>query len=225
MVLLIERGQAARVTSPPYLRYDPSRLERRCCPTKVPPLLGYMNRRTHLLALKSPEKVPHDALGSAKLEKDGRSDFRTRFYNKFKEEVAEHDEDLQKMHDEDLNTTLIFVSFFPLVELKHPTCWGVRSVFSRNGGVHLRHPIGTQARLPTTEQRAPRASPQCHRWKYPSWTGSFSTKMVRPRSCRSSGPSHTLCNPLRYIIGSFSGYTRETVAQPIQADGNPWIPC
>lgn len=220
----MERGQAARVTSLPYLRHDPSRLKRRCCPTKVPSLLGCMNRRTHLLALKSPKKVPHDALGSA-LEKDGCSDFRTRFYNKFKEEVAEHDEDLQKMHDEDLNSTLIFVSFFPLVEPKRLTCWGVRSVFGRNRGVHLRHPIGTQARLPTIEQRAPRASPQCHRREYPSWTGSLSTKMARSRSCRSSGPSHTLCNPLCYIIGSFSGYTRETVAPPIQADGHPRIPC
>ena len=44
------------------------------------------------------------------LDKDGGSDPRTNFYNKFKEEVAEHDDELQEKHDEDLNTTLIFVS-------------------------------------------------------------------------------------------------------------------
>jgi HEPN domain-containing protein len=55
------------------------------------------------------------------LGKDGGSDPRTSFYNKFKEEVAEHDEDLLKRHDEDLNTTLIFVSFSPLIESTYLT--------------------------------------------------------------------------------------------------------
>jgi len=56
------------------------------------------------------EKALRDALRSV-LEKDGGSDPRTRFYNKFKEEVDEHDDDLQEEHGEDLNTVLIFVSF------------------------------------------------------------------------------------------------------------------
>jgi len=47
------------------------------------------------------------------LEKDGRPDPRTGFYHKFKEEIAEHDDYLQKKQDEYLNTTLIFVSFIP----------------------------------------------------------------------------------------------------------------
>jgi hypothetical protein len=55
------------------------------------------------------------------LGKVGGSDPRTSFYNKFKEEVAEHDEDLLKRHDEDLNTTLIFVSFSPLIESTYLT--------------------------------------------------------------------------------------------------------
>ena len=35
---------------------------------------------------------------------------RTRFHDKFQREVEEHDQDLDKKYDEDLNTTLIFVS-------------------------------------------------------------------------------------------------------------------
>jgi hypothetical protein len=35
---------------------------------------------------------------------------RARFHNKFQREVEEHDQDLEKKYDEDLNTTLIFVS-------------------------------------------------------------------------------------------------------------------
>ena len=55
------------------------------------------------------EKALRDALKSV-LEKDGSSDPRTSFYNKFKEEVDEYDDDLQEKHDGDLDTTLIFVS-------------------------------------------------------------------------------------------------------------------
>ena len=57
------------------------------------------------------EKALRNALRSV-LEKDGSSDPRTSFYDKFKEEVAEHDDDFHKKYDEDLNTTLIFVSSF-----------------------------------------------------------------------------------------------------------------
>ena len=70
---------------------------------------------TYSSALKSLEKALRAALKSV-VEKDGGSDPRSNFYNKFKEEVAEHDDDLQKKHDEDLNTALIFVSFFPRTE-------------------------------------------------------------------------------------------------------------
>ena len=45
------------------------------------------------------------------LEKDGASDTRTSFYNKFKEEVDEYYDDLQEKHNGDMDTTLIFVSF------------------------------------------------------------------------------------------------------------------
>ena len=38
---------------------------------------------------------------------------RNEFYDKFKREADEHDRDFIKKYDEDLNTTLIFVSVFP----------------------------------------------------------------------------------------------------------------
>lgn len=81
------------------------------------------------------------------LGKDGGSDPRTSFYNKFKEEVAEHDNDLQKKHDEDLNTTLIFVSFFPLTEPTWLMRSGVWSIFGRNFRIHNSDSVGTQAGL------------------------------------------------------------------------------
>ena len=52
-----------------------------------------------------PTLFPH--LGTA-------STARAEFYNKFQREADEFDRDFIKKYDEDLNTTLIFVSFFSL---------------------------------------------------------------------------------------------------------------
>ena len=41
------------------------------------------------------------------------------FYNKFQREMEEHDRDFEKKYDEDLNTTLIFVSIY-----LYPWGWG-----------------------------------------------------------------------------------------------------
>ena len=42
---------------------------------------------------------------------------RTIFHNKFQREIEEHDQDLEKKYDEDLNTSLIFVSIVLLKKL------------------------------------------------------------------------------------------------------------
>lgn len=69
-----------------------------------------------LLPFQSLEQALRDALKSV-LEKDGHSNPRTRFYNRFKAEVAEHDDDFLQTYNADLDTTLIFVCFFsPLIE-------------------------------------------------------------------------------------------------------------
>jgi len=68
-----------------------------------------------IAGFKSLEEALRGALKSV-LEKDSGRDPRTGFYNKFKEEVAEHDDDFYKKYDEDLNTTLIFVSSLLLFE-------------------------------------------------------------------------------------------------------------
>jgi len=96
-------------TLSPHLR-DGIRPRAQLRPARVPSPLRCNNNCADVLASLSLEKALRDALISV-LEKGGGSDARTSFYNKFKEEVAEHDNDLQKKHDEDLNTTLIFVSF------------------------------------------------------------------------------------------------------------------
>ena len=96
------------------------------------------------------EKALHDALKSI-LEKGGGSDPRTRFYNKFKEEVDEHDDDLQEEHGEDLNTVLIFVSFSTPAGSTQLMDLEVRSVFCRDFRIHNRYPVRAQAELRRNE--------------------------------------------------------------------------
>ena len=59
-----------------------------------------------------PTLFPH-LLGTA-------SSARVEFYDKFQREADEYDRDFMKKYDEDLNTTLIFVSVF-LSSLMHPS--------------------------------------------------------------------------------------------------------
>ena len=51
---------------------------------------------------------------------------RITFHNKFQREMEEHDQDLERKYDEDLNTTLIFVNIKLLKgRLGSDTCFGV----------------------------------------------------------------------------------------------------
>ena len=56
------------------------------------------------------EEALRDALKSVLGSAGPRVNPRVEFYNKFQREMEEHDRDFEKKYDEDLNTTLIFVS-------------------------------------------------------------------------------------------------------------------
>jgi len=76
------------------------------------------------------------------LGNDGGSDPRTRFYNKFEEEITEHDKDFDKRGGENLNITLIFVrlSFSRVDDGWTLTLCEVRSAFGNSFRVHYKHP-------------------------------------------------------------------------------------
>jgi len=46
-------------------------------------------------------------------------DCRTKFYDIYRREAEEYDKELIKKYDEDLNTTLIFVSFFAFLAYRY----------------------------------------------------------------------------------------------------------
>ena len=71
-------------------------------------------------------------------------DHRTRFFEEYREVAKEYDKEFLKKHDEDLNTTLIFVSFlwvFPQSVLTKDIGW-----FILRSHLRLYHPV----RLPAT---------------------------------------------------------------------------
>ena len=80
---------------------------------------------------------------------------RMEFYDKFQREMEEHDRDFEGRWNEDLNTTLIFVSGDPcagagvlrtVYDLMLTAAFrAVWSVLGRDVGVHYRRAIGAQA--------------------------------------------------------------------------------
>ena len=107
------------------------------------------------------EAVVRDALKSVLGVTGPGASPRVEFYNKFQREMEEHDRDFERKYDEDLNTTLIFVSvdFCPGVGLRidlDPVLTAgfrlVRSILGRDFGVHHRRAVGPQARLRGNEQ-------------------------------------------------------------------------
>ena len=56
------------------------------------------------------EAALRDALSSVLGSAGTGANPRVQFYNKFQREMEEHDRDFEMKYDEDLNTTLIFVS-------------------------------------------------------------------------------------------------------------------
>ena len=56
------------------------------------------------------EEALRDALKSVLGKAGSGINPRARLHNKFQREIEEHDQDLEKKYDEDLNTSLIFVS-------------------------------------------------------------------------------------------------------------------
>jgi len=58
------------------------------------------------------EEALRDALVSVLGSAGTGANPRVQFYNKFQREMEEYDRDFEKKYDEDLNTTLIFVSLY-----------------------------------------------------------------------------------------------------------------
>ena len=73
-------------------------------------------------------------------------DYRARFYEIYRQEAEDHDKEFIKKYDEDLNTTLIFVSLSWFSDSRLLTWTAGRSVLRRNLRLHHRSQLRAQAR-------------------------------------------------------------------------------
>ena len=82
------------------------------------------------------------------------SECRSRFYETYYNQAQEHDKESVKKYDDDLNTTLIFVSlcFAPPTTPMLIRCTG-RSLLGRCVRIHREHPAGVTTQLRTADRR------------------------------------------------------------------------
>ena len=85
-------------------------------------------------------------------------DARTRFYKIYRKEAEEYDKEFMKKYDEDLNTTLIFVSLARCPDTCMLSWVTGRSVLGRGFGVHHRGPFG----VPAKPERRDECPDPCH---------------------------------------------------------------
>jgi len=73
-------------------------------------------------------------------------DLRTQFYENYRKEAEEYDKEFMKKHDEDLNTTLIFVGYTHPSDAHVLTWVSGRSVLRRHLCLHHPGPPSASAR-------------------------------------------------------------------------------
>ena len=72
-------------------------------------------------------------------------DHRAQFYEKYRQEAEDYDNEFIKKYDEDLNTTLIFVSLLRFLDARLLTWTTGRSVLRRDFCLHHRGQLPTPA--------------------------------------------------------------------------------
>ena len=72
-------------------------------------------------------------------------DFRARFYETYRQEAEEYDREFIKKYDEDLNTTLIFVSLGRWSDVRVLTWTAGRSIFCRDFRLYHRSQLPAPA--------------------------------------------------------------------------------
>ena len=145
-------------------------------------------------------------------------DHRAQFFEDYRREAEEYDKEFIKKYDEDLNTTLIFVSFlssFGARMLTRITGW---SVLRRNLGIHYRSSLPPPTR-PERRDCCPSSRPhpqnrQHHLRKRPS----HDTTMDGPSPHDCPGPSDPLHESRHLSLLRLPCNARETVVEPVRVD-------
>ena len=158
------------------------------------------------------EMLPSQRLGARSTQ----GDLRSRFYDKYRKEAEEYDRDFVKKHDDDLNTTLIFVSLASRSDAHGLTRTAGRSVLRRH--IRLHHP-GPPTAPARSERRDGRSPPRPHLQDgqhHVRWRRSRHSAMVRPSAHNRPGPSHTVRQSRRIAFLRLPRDARQAVAKPVR---------
>ena len=170
--------------------------------------MGNLRSRPATMSLRPSRSPKQDAIPTQKAH-------RPRFYDDYRKVADEYDKEFLKKHDEDLNTTLIFVSFplgfyrFVLIEDKG---W-----FILCSHLRLHHSVRLPA--PTKFQRRDRRASSCshlqnrqhHLRKRPS----HSPTMGRSSPLYSPSSSHPLHESRHLIAFRIPCNARQTMVEPL----------
>ena len=109
--------------------------------------------------LSSPRTVFKPLCSEDQGLQSAQEDYRTRFYEMYRHEAEDYDREFIKKYDEDLNTTLIFVSFFCCPRVNILTGFIGWSVLRRDFCVYHSGPAPTPAGPKPGGGRAPPCHP------------------------------------------------------------------
>jgi len=153
------------------------------------------------------------------------SSARVEFYDKFQREADEYDRDFMKKYDEDLNTTLIFVSVCfrfraSIVALIRFSAGIGRSVLCRHIRFHPRRPEKSPTGLHAVKLRTPQDHRSFLAWEPANWRRCSAPPVEWPRFHCGPCSSHPLLK-----FGSFPPlrvrrHVGQAVAQPLLPDGD-----
>ena len=142
-------------------------------------------------------------------------DYRARFFEHYRKEAGEYDKEFLKKYDEDLNTTLIFVSIVSSSGVRMLKRVSGRSVLCGCFRIHHRRPISTSARHGRGDCRPP-PSPYLQDRQHHLWHQcSHSSPMDWPPFYNCPSPSPALHKPFLFPPLSLPRNARQTVVEPI----------
>ena len=147
-------------------------------------------------------------------------DAQAEFYKNYRKVAEEYDKEFLKKHDEDLNTTLIFVS--------HPwTCGGLdpirisgRAVLRRRIRIHHRGGLTASARSKRRDPCAP-PDPDLQNRQYHVWKRRpYPPKLDRPSPCDSRCASDPVRKSRHFTVLRLPGDARQTVVESLRFGGH-----
>ena len=144
-------------------------------------------------------------------------DIRSRFYEDYRKVADEYDKEFNKRYDEDLNTTLIFVSLESCSDVTYVLTWITGwSILRRHFRLHHSSRLPTPARPKRRNRRPPPRPHLQDRQYYFRRRRSYTPAVVWPPKYDRPGSSHPVCQSRSFAPLRFPRDARQAMVEPIR---------